>query len=337
MTPKISIITPTYNQGQYIEDCIKSVIAQTYSEWEMIIVDDHTQDDTRNIVHQYMQHEKRITYIQHTHNWGIPKLKDTYNQALKQAKGEYIAILEGDDMWPRNKLEVQLKAFDSQKVVLAYGDWVIIDNTNRNYYIGYYKKPILQLNNSPVGSILGLFAKLDFSIIPVTMMIRKSSLDEIGGFQTRPEYPFIDVPTIIALAQVGEFKYQQYILGYYRKHSESTWYLYAKNTKANFRHEIRDILNKYEIRVDAEEQDKIINLKSEGRTDSIFLHSIVLSGEKESRILAKKIVRMKKGSNKIKLIAFLWLCSPKLADITLRIMFLIQYMRYICFRTKSHE
>ncbi|QQS44409.1 glycosyltransferase family 2 protein [Candidatus Roizmanbacteria bacterium] len=337
MKPNITIITPTYNQGPFIADCIESVLAQTYPNWEMIIIDDHSTDDTSKIVPQYMKDEKRVRYIRHTRNWGVSKLRDTYNEALQKAQGEYVAILEGDDMWPKDKLETQLKAFDSQKVVLAYGDWVIIDKTNRGFYIGSYNKPIHQLNNIPRESIFKLFAQLDFSIIPVTVMIRKSALDEIGGFQSMSEYPFIDIPTIFTLARIGEFKYQQYILGYYRKHAGSTWYDYAKKTKTNFRNEIQYVLHRHMGGVSREVQKNIMPGNSDRRLESDFLHSIIFAKKSDIRVLAKKILDQKQGNIKIQLLAFISIIFPQLADSSLRMKFMVDHFIYSFFKQRHHE
>ncbi|MCS7232212.1 MAG: glycosyltransferase family 2 protein, partial [Elusimicrobiota bacterium] len=105
----ISIVTPTYNHEDFIEDCIESVLLQTYDNWEMIIVDDASTDRTPEIVSEYAQKDKRIKFIRHKENYGPFNLDRTYNEALELAKGEWIAILEGDDVWLPYKLERQVQ------------------------------------------------------------------------------------------------------------------------------------------------------------------------------------------------------------------------------------
>ena len=116
--PVVSIITPTYNHEGYIAQCIESVLSQTYPHWEQIIIDDGSSDRTGDIASQYK--DERIKYIRQN-NRGIWRLGELYNEALRLAKGEYIAILEGDDFWPSNKLELQLKAHFGSSAVLSWG------------------------------------------------------------------------------------------------------------------------------------------------------------------------------------------------------------------------
>ena len=96
--PLVSIITPTFNHRLYIADAIKSVIGQTFEDWELIIIDDGSFDNTPEIVRKFQN--PKIHFYQQEHK-GIYRLSEIYNFALDLAKGELIAILEGDDKWPR--------------------------------------------------------------------------------------------------------------------------------------------------------------------------------------------------------------------------------------------
>src|SRR4051812_29758132 len=100
--PLVSVITPTYNHEKFISACIESVMAQTYTKWEQIIIDDGSTDGTAEIIRSYR--DPRINYV-HQPNQGIEQLAISYNRALEVATGELIGILEGDDTWPDNKLE----------------------------------------------------------------------------------------------------------------------------------------------------------------------------------------------------------------------------------------
>jgi glycosyltransferase involved in cell wall biosynthesis len=120
--PIVSIITPTYNHKNFIDKAIESVLAQTFSDWELIVVDDASTDQTPLIIEQYCQRDKRIKFLPHSFNWGKSRLADIYNQALELCKGKYIAILEGDDLWPAYKLEVQIPMLESDpEAVLSHG------------------------------------------------------------------------------------------------------------------------------------------------------------------------------------------------------------------------
>jgi glycosyltransferase involved in cell wall biosynthesis len=118
-SPLVSIITPTYNHEKFIRACIESVLRQTYQNWEQIIIDDGSTDATAQIVREYC--DDRIRYY-YQENAGIEALAHTYNGALSLARGELVAILEGDDFWPGDKLSRMVPAFENSSVVLAYGE-----------------------------------------------------------------------------------------------------------------------------------------------------------------------------------------------------------------------
>ncbi len=107
MTEKlVSIITPTYNCGRFIARTIDSVLAQTYQNWEMIIVDDCSGDDTRQIVEAYIKDDSRIQYHLLEENSGAAVARTT---AMKLAKGSYMAFLDSDDIWTPDKLARQIQ------------------------------------------------------------------------------------------------------------------------------------------------------------------------------------------------------------------------------------
>jgi glycosyltransferase involved in cell wall biosynthesis len=99
----VSIIMPSYNTGKFIGESIESVLAQTYANWELIIVDDCSTDNTDNIVAKY--NDSRIRYLKNKKNSGAAISR---NYALREAKGEWIAFLDSDDLWVAEKLEKQL-------------------------------------------------------------------------------------------------------------------------------------------------------------------------------------------------------------------------------------
>lgn len=102
----VSIITPTYNCAKFIARTLDSVQAQTYQNWEMIIVDDRSQDNTKEIVEEYMKNDSRIKYHLLDENSGAAVAR---TEAMKLAKGSYMAFLDSDDIWMPDKLERQIK------------------------------------------------------------------------------------------------------------------------------------------------------------------------------------------------------------------------------------
>lgn len=115
----ISIITTSYNYGEYISETIKSIQAQSYSDWELIIVDDSSQDNSVEIIKSFCK-DKRIKLICHDKNKGLTRSVKT---GLKYAKGEWIAFLESDDLWRENTLEERVRAIkNNPQVGIIFND-----------------------------------------------------------------------------------------------------------------------------------------------------------------------------------------------------------------------
>jgi len=214
--PLVSIITPTYNQDKFIGQCIESVLSQTYSHWEMIIVDDGSTDGTEETVLSY--DDPRIIYTRQEHA-GIWKLKETYNRALEMAKGELIAVLEGDDLWPPDKLEKQVRVFDDPDVVLSWGKAGLI-NGSGEFFVYYPPNFSRFLGMSGKEMLKELIS--DNPIPSPTVMIRKDALLSIGGFKQPEGTPFVDYPTYLELGTVGEIRALNEVLGYWRRHEGQT-------------------------------------------------------------------------------------------------------------------
>ena len=102
----VSIITPNWNCAKYICETIRSVQAQTYQNWEMIIVDDCSTDNSEEVVKPFLELDKRIRFLKNVKNSGAAVSR---NYALREAKGRWIAFLDSDDLWLPEKLEKQLK------------------------------------------------------------------------------------------------------------------------------------------------------------------------------------------------------------------------------------
>lgn len=123
----VSIIMPSYNTAQYIEQSIKSVIAQTYKNWELVVVDDCSTDNTDEIVEQFLT-DKRIKYLKNEHNSGAAVSR---NRALREAKGKWIAFLDSDDLWMPEKLIWQIKFMKKNNFYFSYTNYSEIDGSGK--------------------------------------------------------------------------------------------------------------------------------------------------------------------------------------------------------------
>ena len=122
----ISIIVPTYNRANLIGRAIKSILNQTYQNFEIIVVDDGSQDNTEETVKIFG--DRRIIYLKHKTNKGAGTARNT---GIKTAKSEYIAFLDSDDEWLPKKIEKQIRKIKEASVnvgVIYTGYWIIMDN-----------------------------------------------------------------------------------------------------------------------------------------------------------------------------------------------------------------
>jgi glycosyltransferase involved in cell wall biosynthesis len=215
--PLVSIISPAYNHEKFISDCIESVLKQTYTNWEMIIVDDGSTDSTYSIALDYSRKDSRIRPFTQA-NIGIFRLGESYNFALKQSSGKYIAILECDDIWLSEKLQIQVDELEKKpQCVLSWGKaYLSAVDLSYNYYLAPRNEMDSELfYNKPVGIFLKKF--IFSTVMPaVSLVIRHDALLKIGGFVQGFGLPLVDIPTSLELLMQGEFAYVDKPLGHWR-------------------------------------------------------------------------------------------------------------------------
>ena len=124
----VSIITPTFNSERFIAETILSVQAQTYLDWEMIIIDDCSTDRTAEIVASFQEKDSRIKYFYNTTNNGSAFSR---NLALQKAKGKWIAFLDSDDLWHPEKLEKQIEFMTKNNYHFSYTNYCEIDENSK--------------------------------------------------------------------------------------------------------------------------------------------------------------------------------------------------------------
>lgn len=126
MSDLVSIIMPSYNTAKYISDSINSVLYQTYKNWELIIVDDCSTDNTDEAVKPFLS-DNRIRYLKNEKNSGAAVSR---NYALREAKGKWIAFLDSDDLWEKDKLEKQISFMEKNGYKFSYTDYIEIDENS---------------------------------------------------------------------------------------------------------------------------------------------------------------------------------------------------------------
>lgn len=121
MEKLVSVIMPVYNAEMFLNQSIQSVISQTYQNWELLVVDDCSSDNSAILIHQFETNDKRIKYLKTERPSGTPTLPR--NIGIKKAKGRYIAFLDSDDIWLPNKLEEQLPLFKDKNTAIVFSNY----------------------------------------------------------------------------------------------------------------------------------------------------------------------------------------------------------------------
>ena len=124
----VSIITPCYNGEKYISETIESVIAQTYPNWEMIIIDDGSKDNSLKIAMEYAQKDNRISVFQQP-NGGSASAR---NNGIRRSNGQYIALLDADDLWLPDFLENQISFMIEKNAICVYCSYNRIDENSKD-------------------------------------------------------------------------------------------------------------------------------------------------------------------------------------------------------------
>ena len=213
--PLISVIIPTYNHANFLGKALESVIQQTYSNWEAIVVDNQSTDETNQIINKYS--DPRIQYFKISNNGIIAKSR---NLGINNSKGEWIAFLDSDDWWTKDKLEVCLENIDDNVDFIYHQLEIVYDKSNsylKKKNIGrQLKKPIL--NNLLISEIDQGNAIGNSSVI-----VRKDMLSRIGGIsENKKMIASEDFNTWLRIAQITDkFNFIKKKLGYYLVHSKS--------------------------------------------------------------------------------------------------------------------
>jgi len=180
----VSIITPVYNSEKYIGDTIKSVLEQTYPKWEMLIADDCSEDNTKNIVKQFL--DPRIKYFKLEKNSGAAIAR---NKALEKSKGKYIAFLDADDMWKSDKLKKQMDFMMRSNIgfsftgyeILREGENKIIEVPKTLNYSQYMKNTIIgtltvMINREIVGEVRLVNVQRDHDSMTWAKLLREGNI-----------------------------------------------------------------------------------------------------------------------------------------------------------------
>jgi len=207
--PLISIIIPTYNHSRYLGRALQSIHDQTYRNWEVIIVDNHSTDDTFDVVKKF--DDPRVSYLK-IHNGGI--IAASRNMGINAARGNWLAFLDSDDWWSADKLEICSKYIDDNLDLIHHDLDVVYDQP------GFFNRRLTCSRQLKPPMLEDLLIKGN-AIVNSTVIVRKKLLKKIGGIsEDKNMVASEDYNTWLRIATVTErFKYLPKSLGCYQVHS----------------------------------------------------------------------------------------------------------------------
>ena len=239
--PLVSVIVPAYNHGQYIGDCLKSIINQTYINIELIVINDGSSDNTHNVIlslsDECRKRFKRFVYVNKEKNEGIAK---TLNQGIELSKGKYISFLASDDIIMPYKFEVLVSEFEKlgNDYAVVCGDATFIDSKGNRVYLDEQGSAFYKRAEEYYDSFLEYYTryrtdfdyKKDFGLyetfllgnyIPaMATILHSEALKDVGLFD---EGNFIeDYDMWLKLSRRYKFKYVQKVVACYRIHESNS-------------------------------------------------------------------------------------------------------------------
>jgi glycosyltransferase involved in cell wall biosynthesis len=207
--PKVSVVIPTYNRAELLKSAINSVLSQTYQDFEIVIVDDASRDNTAEVIKSF--NDQRIKYIRHETNKGEAGARNT---GVMNSDGEYIAFLDDDDEWLPEKLEKQIRIFENNPVEVGgvYTGFLKVDRTT-----GLVIKEVIPTKR---GNIFSELLKFNWIRIPSVLMVKRECFDKVGLFDT--SIPFgLDYDMWIRISKEFQYEYIKEPLVNYYSHSDS--------------------------------------------------------------------------------------------------------------------
>lgn len=212
--PLVSVIMPSYNHEKFIVEAIESVLNQTIKDFELIVIDDYSHDNSHLIIEEFEKKDERIKKIFHQKNLGIAK---TLNEGIKNSNGKYIALIASDDSWMREKLEKQLEILKEDEDLIVWCNSAIIDHDSK--FTG--EKSSEKYDNAT--SQGHVFDEIMNSWISGSGIIMKK--ENLKKIQFNESLKYLnDTLFYLDLAYRYKFHYMEETLSKYRLHGENASY-----------------------------------------------------------------------------------------------------------------
>ena len=270
-SPLVSVVIPTYNQSDYLGAALDSLIAQTYVEWEAVVVNDGSTDDTAAVLESYATADPRVRAFT-TENRGITA---ALNEGLQHARGDYFCWLSSDDLFYPEKLRVQVDAFDAvgPEHCLVYGSFDFLLEETGQIETTPMLEPI------PAGAEFAEGLKFDF-IDGCTPMIKMNALRRVGGFNGQYRHAQ-DMELWMRLAAHGyRFRLIPHKLTIRRIHPRQS----SSTNMIHCRHDAAAIVDFYLSRFHLFEIYRYVDPTEPSQLDAMLVHLIGRTSHAESNV-----------------------------------------------------
>jgi glycosyltransferase involved in cell wall biosynthesis len=206
---------PSYNYEEYIPEAIESVLKQTFNDFELIIIDDASKDNSKKIIQLFDKKNIKIRSFFHKENQGLAK---TVNECIKKAKGKYISYFSSDDIWFKEKLEKQLKILEKDEDLIVWSEGLIVD-AKSNFTGELFTRIHSALNRKKSGDIFEELLKNNY-ICGQSLIYKRENLKNVR-FDEHLKY-LGDYKFIVDLAREYKFYFIPEPLVMYRIHGRNT-------------------------------------------------------------------------------------------------------------------
>ena len=206
MSALVSIITPSYNSARFINECVNSVLEQTYTNWELIIIDDASDDNSRELISNIAERDNRIKFVFLTKNIGAAGAR---NVALEMSEGRYIAFLDSDDVWKTEKLTTQIDFMQFHDISFSFSSYQPMSENGMELFKKIKAPSKIDYNSFLKNTIIGC----------LTVVLDK---DKIGDFKMPNLRTSQDMALWLSIMKGGVIAYGiKKSLAYYRIVGES--------------------------------------------------------------------------------------------------------------------
>jgi len=226
-TPLISVITIFLNGETYLEEAIESILSQTYTNWELMLVDDGSTDASTSIAQNYAErYPHKIRYLEHANHQNLG-MSASRNLGIRESKGQYVAFLDADDIYLPHKLDWQVRLLEAQPTTaMVYGpteSWYSWTGQANDLARDQPRPLRVQADRlyQPPELFVRFLESTARTPIPTSLLVRRKAIEKIGGFEERFKTMFEDQVFLYKLCLYEPVYVESECLSRYRQHPDS--------------------------------------------------------------------------------------------------------------------